>query len=583
MAIESISPLSRLTWLHLSDFHLRTKTGWEQDIVLETMLRDIRSRFGQQQRPDLIFMTGDIAFAGKEEEYKLAEEFIRKLCAETQLPEGRIFLVPGNHDIDIDLEEDAAHGARQGLKTANDVARFLGHEGRRKTLFARQKAFRDFANRVSLPADPIYSASSFSHTRTVQIGPIRVRVLLLDSSWLAGGGTGDAAALSVGERQVIECGKGSGDFLTFALMHHPFSWLKEFEQVAIENRVSSYANICLRGHVHSPDHRAIESSQGRLITFTAGAGFETRTSNNSYVWCSLDLATGSGESVVHRLNYAENRWIANEAQAWKLVSEPSVPSDLDSVRTAIISARFRYSSYVTCLIGAVKAEVPYLQPGQRVIFISVGVKVGAATNQCGELISRLRHHFHWKTVWEETLWEQHLASMAGDLNALFDQVDAADPDALSGHDRTCASLLPATNEIGHVSSPVCDEVRVRIKAEDFLGARAVLQRWKGQGVLRADEERELRRLEVFLLLGEGEAGQANRLALDLMQDPNLEPTDVALAARCAFSAKDVPRAAQLMRQALDFGVDIESVKTLGLRIAGAAGDGALTARLMGRT
>lgn len=583
MAIASASPPSRLTWLHLSDFHLRVKTGWAHDVVLETMLKDIRSRYGRQQGPDLVFMTGDVAFSGKEEEYKLAEQFVGKLRAEIQLPEGRLFVVPGNHDIDLDLEEDAAVGARHALKNADDVDRFFGNEGRRKTLFARQKAFRDFANKVAPPSQPIYSASSFSHTRVLHIGPIRIRVLLLDSSWLAFGGSADSGALCVGDRQVLDCGKSDGSCLTFALIHHPFSWLKEFEQVAIENRVSSSANICLRGHVHSPDQRAIESPQGRLAVFTAGAGFETRTSNNSYVWCSLDLASGSGEMVVHRLSYAENRWIASERQTWKLVSEPSAPSDLVSVRTALTSAHIRYPEFVTCLVGGMKSEVPYLQANQPVIFINWSMKVGQSTNECGEMISRLRHHFHWKDVWEGERWEQHLASMAEELNKFFDQLEVIDPDLLLRHNQTCALLLPTAQEVGHVSSPVCDEIRARIQDGDFPRARAVLDRWKGQSELRADETRELHRLEIFLLLGEGDVAQADRLAIDLMQEPSPASNDVALAARCAFTSRDLPRAARLMHQALDLGINVDDVKKVGLAIAGAAGDGALTARLLRRT
>jgi len=581
MADASASPPSRLTWLHLSDFHLRKKTGWEQDVVLETMLRDIHTRFRQQCRPDMVFVTGDIAFAGKEEEYKLAEDFIRKLCDAVQLPEGRFFLVPGNHDIDIDLEEDAIVGARQLLKTANEVSRFLGHEGRRETLFKRQKAYRDFANRIAVPADPIYTSSSFTHTRLITVGPINIRVLLLDSSWLAGGGPSDAGVLSVGERQVLDCAKGGDDFLTFALMHHPFSWLREFEQVTIENRVASCADICLRGHVHSPDQRAIESSRGRLVTFTAGAGFETRTASNSYVWSSLDLATGCGETVVHRLNYQTNSWIANEPQPWRLVSETAVPPDLSLVRDNLASAGLRYCSFVTCLIAAMKAEVPY-QSGTRVIFVGLTVKVDATANLCGELILRLRHHFHWKAVWDQSLWHQHLASIAAELNEFFDRVDVQVPGQLGEHDHGCLGLLPKIEERRHVSSPVIDEIGGRIHEGDFPGARAVLERWRGQTVLRYDEGRELRRLEIFLLLGEGDADQANRLAVKRLQEPDPGPADIALAARCALSSKDHPRAAQLMHDALSRGVDIDSVKVIGLAIAGAAGDSALTARLLGR-
>ena len=188
---------SRISWLHLSDFHLRVSTGWAQDVVLSTMLDDIRARYSGTNRPDLVFLTGDIAFSGKEQEYKFAEDFVRKLCSAISLPIERLCIVPGNHDIDRDCEEDAAVGARKLLVSPTEVDRFFGNEGRRRTLFARQAAFREFANRIMAPLPPTYELASYAHRRTLQIGALRVRVLLLDSSWLASGGPSDAGAVSV--------------------------------------------------------------------------------------------------------------------------------------------------------------------------------------------------------------------------------------------------------------------------------------------------------------------------------------------------------------------------------------------------
>ena len=52
----------------------------------------------------------------------------------------------------------------------------------------------------------------------------------------------------------------------------------------------------------------------------------------------------------------------------------------------------------------------------------------------------------------------------------------------------------------------------------------------------------------------------------------------AFAARCAFDAKQYPKAAALMHEALDAQVPLDAVRTIALRIAGAAGDGQLTKR-----
>lgn len=544
------------------------------------MLTDIRSRYGGGDRPDLVFLTGDIAFSGKEEEYRFAEDFVGRLCSAIDLPIERLCIVPGNHDIDLSREEDAVAGARHTLMSPTEVDRFFGNEGRRKTLFARQAAFREFANRVLAGSGPTYTASSYAHARTLKVGALRVRVLLLDSTWLAGGGPSDAGEILVGERQILDCADPDDECLTFALVHHPFAWLREFEQVSIENLVARSAQICLRGHVHTPDLRATDGPQGRLTTFTAGAAFQSRTADNTYIWCSLDLTTGLGEKVVHRYRHAEHRWEAGAREPWAFLPEAPPPSDLAFIRKALLAAHARYTSYVTCLVGNLQTEVPFLLPNRRLAFVAFDARLPESANRCGDLILRLRNHFHWKQVWDSASWEGKLAALAGELNALVHEVEAIDRDALHSRDENSASLLLAFADPTGVSSTACDEIRHLLGDGDLDRARAVLERWRGQDILRADEARELSRLEIFLLLAERNAPAANDRAVALIAIDQRTPDDVALAARCAFDAKDHERAASLMHEALNLGVAVEDVKQIARAIAGAVGDKLLAERVL---
>lgn len=571
---------ARLIWLHLSDLHLRVLTGWEQDTVLSTMLTDIRNRYERDDRPEIVFLTGDIAFSGKEEEYVFAESFVRKLCSVINLPTERLCIVPGNHDIDLSREEDAVAGARKTLTSAIEVDRFFGNEGRRKTLFARQAAFREFANRVLDSAAPTYSPSSYVHFRMLKVGALRVRALLLDSTWLAGGGSSDAGELLVGERQILDCADPDDECLTFALLHHPFAWLREFEQVSIENLVTRSAHICLRGHVHTPDLRATDGPQGRLTTFTAGAAFQNRMADNTYIWCSLDLTTGLGEKIVHRYRHAEHRWEAGARESWSFLPKAPPPSDLAFIRNSLIAACARYVSYVTCLIGNLKTEVPLFLPARHLAFIAVDASLPELPNHCGDLILRLRNHFHWKGVWDSTSWETHLVILIEGLNSLIEEVETIQCDALRTREDDSAKLLLALSGPSGVSSTACDEIRQLLGIGDLELARSVLERWRGQDMLRADEARELSRLEIFLLLAEHNAPEANVCSIALIAADERTPDDFALAARCAFDANDYQRAASLMHEALNLGVNVEDVKSVARKIAGAAGDNQLTERVL---
>ena len=99
-----------LRYLHISDLHLtgepKAEEGWaveqfNQDMVTRSMLEAIERLVREENKaPDLIFISGDLVYSGKAEEYQVAEVFCQRLLDVTQVPAERLFLVPGNHDVD---------------------------------------------------------------------------------------------------------------------------------------------------------------------------------------------------------------------------------------------------------------------------------------------------------------------------------------------------------------------------------------------------------------------------------------------------------------------------------------------------
>ena len=68
-----------VTWLHISDFHVRGGDPYDRDVVLRALVESV-GEYGKRGRaPDLIFATGDIAHAGKAEEYEIAGKFFDEL------------------------------------------------------------------------------------------------------------------------------------------------------------------------------------------------------------------------------------------------------------------------------------------------------------------------------------------------------------------------------------------------------------------------------------------------------------------------------------------------------------------------
>jgi len=92
-----------LTFLHISDLHLRTyddppRSDLDYDLRSE-LLRDVRGlavRFG---KVDGILASGDVAFAGKPEEYAVAKEYLSRLCTHLGCQASDVWVIPGNHDV----------------------------------------------------------------------------------------------------------------------------------------------------------------------------------------------------------------------------------------------------------------------------------------------------------------------------------------------------------------------------------------------------------------------------------------------------------------------------------------------------
>jgi 3',5'-cyclic AMP phosphodiesterase CpdA len=86
-------------WLHISDIHMRPRDAWQQDIVLNALVEDVK-RQRLEGEFDFILASGDLAFSGKTKEYGMAAGFMPGLGAAAGVPNARIFCIPGNHDID---------------------------------------------------------------------------------------------------------------------------------------------------------------------------------------------------------------------------------------------------------------------------------------------------------------------------------------------------------------------------------------------------------------------------------------------------------------------------------------------------
>lgn len=287
-----------ITWLHLSDIHFKEGTTYDSNIVLGPLLEDISERIREDNlQPDFIALTGDLAYSGKPAEYAIAGKFLDKLIRTTALSKSRLFVVPGNHDIDQSLV-GAKSFLNESLKDSLIVNNVLADADLRKIFMSRFRGYREFVNDY-FDGQISFDDDNYFYVRTFDLDGRRVAILGLNSAWLAESKEDERRKLVIGERQVreaLELAKEQKAELKIALMHHPAGWIREFDQSASIDLLNVMCDFILHGHLHKATTAQLRGPDSNIMVIAGGACYaNTREYPNSYNFVRIDLTAKKGK------------------------------------------------------------------------------------------------------------------------------------------------------------------------------------------------------------------------------------------------------------------------------------------------
>jgi len=281
-------------WLHLSDFHVGLDP-YGQRCLFKYIIQDVNEQVLAGKPPDAVFITGDIANTGAKVEYEqFLEEFfwpMQDILYKTPCAE-RIFLVPGNHDVDRSQSRVVrAHGILSHIPTFLDPT--LDAQYDRATILPRFKAFME--NDPTGPgttshwiASPEGALVSKLAVRSIQVG-----VLGLNSAWFSCD-EHDRHEISPG-KSILEKGlqELSGVDLIFVIAHHPIEWFLDDEVASIRTMLARAHAFYLHGHLHKSRGQTLNAGASAFLPIQAGASFEARENElwvNRIIWAEADTA-----------------------------------------------------------------------------------------------------------------------------------------------------------------------------------------------------------------------------------------------------------------------------------------------------
>lgn len=327
--MERIKMRKQATWLHISDLHLRTGDQYDQNVALSSLLNDLSDLVDKENYHfDLVFITGDIAFSGKHEEYELAKKFIQNLSSATYVQTDRIFCIPGNHDVDRSRLTPVIEESIKNLGSRKLISQVIGNSEDRVYFTDRYLPYYEFLQ-ATFPWARELACSDLSYTHMLNVNGIKFAIIGLNSAWLASSGA-DRGRIVIGERQVREAFDvaENPEFL-LALVHHPLSYLADFDLSDVRALLNSRCDFLLHGHVHDFGVVNIVSPDSEVYHLAAGATYQGRKELLSYNIVDLDLENGKANVTLRRYSDREGGFWAPDTgmyrSAPKGVLELSLP------------------------------------------------------------------------------------------------------------------------------------------------------------------------------------------------------------------------------------------------------------------
>jgi predicted MPP superfamily phosphohydrolase len=262
--------------LQIADIHFRAPDcldpNTDPDRPYRTrLLQDVRTLITALGPVSAILIGGDIAFKGAPEEYDVAMIWIRELAAVAGCPLERVFVIPGNHDVDRAVirrrptvrNVQASIAGSDQTRRERELRDQMEERDAARALLAPIAAYNEFAKLLNCQ---VFLPERLYWKQDLQLGEgVVLRIHGLTSTLLSGAGGKDDTRDSLYLSPLQTVLDPVEDVVNLVLCHHPPDWL--MDQDDANDAICARAAIHMFGHKHRQRITRDES----YIRFSAGA------------------------------------------------------------------------------------------------------------------------------------------------------------------------------------------------------------------------------------------------------------------------------------------------------------------------
>lgn len=315
--------------LHLSDIHLGTVE--QAEIYYGQLEADLLHGIGCR-RLDYLVISGDAADKSTEEEYDAAGLLVENLISRFELNRKNLIVVPGNHDLNFDLSEEAYSTFISERKQASSSAvRFIQQANGRAVCTDEkhyQARFTYFAQFYESVCGQPYPLDSAEQGLLYFFPEHRLLFLALNSAWEIDHHYRNRSSVSmIGlSRALQKLRHEHADWLKIAVWHHPISGPEAMSADFVQQLAVHGFQACMHGHIHEAieDYHKFDDQRGLRVVGAGTFGAPTRAQTPGiplqYNLLTIDPVRCEAKVETRKKDKPDGAWTADARWVDKLKS-----------------------------------------------------------------------------------------------------------------------------------------------------------------------------------------------------------------------------------------------------------------------
>jgi len=278
--------MSKLFIVHVSDLHVDSAKDAEIGAMTDALCKKI-SLFREERginSLDLLVVSGDLVNRGTNS-YELVEKRLEEILSSSNIPRDRVFLVPGNHDVDWTMCKKSSYYNDTTRRLREDPNEFTNIEKDVKASRELERPFKrynTYAKKFPLLRSKEKRKFRFPGFACVDlaINSLPIRLCGVNTALIAGpnddGSDEEMKNRCCGFPYLSEMLRSSDRYLNIVVSHYPLSWIHVKERKKVRQLLQQSKALLLTGHMHEGSAETSGLTDTQLIQLSAGSAYGAR-------------------------------------------------------------------------------------------------------------------------------------------------------------------------------------------------------------------------------------------------------------------------------------------------------------------